>query len=454
MIGPLDNRYKILSPQIYNNIISCLSEEAFISYCMQVEVALAYTLNDFGIGPPGFGREISHIVYDLSLSEVYEEEQKTQHSIRAIVNCIQKKLHTKYKPFVHLFVTSSDILDSARAMQYRDFSKKVLLPNLFKLVDFIYTLSNEYSDVVQIGRTHGRHAEPTTVGYWLVSHASRLEDRLLLIHDCTQKLIGKISGAVGTRAAMHLIIDDPKKFEIALLDLLGLKPANISTQIVHPEPIVDFMHSLISTFGVLANIADDFRHLMRSEINEILIKVTKEYVGSSTMPHKINPKDFENIKSFWKTFCPRMITCYMDQISEHQRDLTNSASQRFTNELLAGLAFAVDKLYTTLSNITINPVAIEQNLKNSGSQIISEPLYILLSLNNVVNAHEIVKQIMNQKDGNLENLIEQLPDAAIKQIKEIVNNPGSYIGDASETTKKCFNTWNLLKEHLSGIING
>ena len=129
---------------------------------------------------------------------------------------------------------------------------------------------------------------------------------------------------------------------------LGLAPPEISTQVTQPEYVADYVYALTACWGVFANLADDFRHLQRSEIREL--RDTKaadpntQIVGSSTMPHKVNPKDFENVKSLWKAYMPRLTTVLMDQISEHQRDLTNSASMRFVTEFVAAFAYAIHRL--------------------------------------------------------------------------------------------------------------
>src|SRR5207247_4253929 len=127
----------------------------------------------------------------------------------------------------------------------------------------------------------------------------------------------------------------------------------ISTQVVQPEYVADYVYGLTSCWGVMANLADDGRHLQRSEIHEIRDRkeadTKTEVVGSSTMPHKVNPKDFENVKSLWKAYMPRIVTVLMDQISEHQRDLTNSASMRFVTEFVAAFAYGIHRLRGTLA---------------------------------------------------------------------------------------------------------
>ena len=139
-------------------------------------------------------------------------------------------------------------------------------------------------------------------------------------------------------------------------------PASHSTQIVEPEAWSDLAHACVTALGVMANLADDMRHLQRTEIAEIAEGFRAQQVGSSTMPQKRNPISFENVKSLWKAFMPRVITTYLDQISEHQRDLTNSASQRFSGELIAATAYAATRLGTSIDGIRIDRDRMKANV--------------------------------------------------------------------------------------------
>ena len=124
----------------------------------------------------------------------------------------------------------------------------------------------------------------------------------------------------------------------------GLQASEHSTQLVEPEYLLRLLLELNTAFGIIANLADDLRNLQRSEIGEVREEFTATQVGSSTMPQKRNPWNSEHVKSLWKEFCPRVVTFFMDQISEHQRDLTNSASSRFVAEYLVGFAFAAERM--------------------------------------------------------------------------------------------------------------
>ncbi len=303
-----------------------------------MEQALLAELEASGVAPRGTSQALAAALREdpITPAEVYAEEERIHHNIRALVNCIGRRLDAAAIPamaapaakgYVHLFVTSNDVMDTARALALRDFTREVLLPDLHELMAVLVGAARQHAETLQIGRTHGRHAVPLTLGYWLANYVDRLGQRMERIGQAAAELRGMISGAVGAHNSFALAWpNDPAAFELRVLARLGLRPAEgaVSTQVVQPEFVADFAHALVSTFSVLANLADDYRNLMRSEIEEIGEQTRR--VGSSTMPHKVNPKNFENVKSLWKAAMPRMTTVYMDQISEHQRDLTNSAS--------------------------------------------------------------------------------------------------------------------------------
>jgi len=259
-----------------------------------------------------------------------------------------------------------------------------------------------------------------------------------------------MAGAVGAYNASSLFFDNPIKFEEEVLGELGLKPSTISTQIVEAEFLVDYLNSIISAFGILANLADDMRHLQRSEIAEVGEYFEAKQVGSSTMPQKRNPINFENIKSMWKEFMPRIITIYMDQISEHQRDLTNSASMRFIPETLAGFYVSVVRLNKVMPDLVVDEKNMQKNFETNERMIVAEPLYILLAANGHPDAHEYVRQLtinallkkvpllsLIKKDKSIQPYLKKFNK---KQI-EIINNPEKYIGVAAKKTEIVCGYW-------------
>ncbi|MEK6949116.1 MAG: lyase family protein, partial [Nanoarchaeota archaeon] len=353
-ISPLDFRYYGRNEKIFQRLQPYLSENAMIKYMAKVEAALTRVLAKKGICSMEIAEEVERACRQVTANEVYIEEDKLKHNVRALANCIRNKVSDKAKPFVHFTATSHDIIATADAARYKDFTNSILIPKLIEFEKTLIGISLREKDTIQVGRTHGQHAVPITFGFAIAQYVSRFGSSILKIKKAGNNLRGKIAGAVGSYNASSLFFNNPEKFEEEVLQELSLKPSPISTQIPEAEFMLDYINSIIESFGVLANLADDMRHLQRSEIREVGEIFAKEQVGSSTMPQKRNPINFENVKSLWKEFMPRMITLYTDQISEHQRDLTNSASSRFIPEILAALYISVSRLDKTMKSLQVD----------------------------------------------------------------------------------------------------
>lgn len=450
-ISPLDHRYYASSPELFDRLSRYLSERAVISYQARVEAALVRALEKRNICSAAVADEIEEACNDVSPDAVYEEERKTRHNIRALVNVIRDGVSDTAKPFVHFTATSMDVMDTARSLQYKDVAHNVLIPQLKSFMRVLIELAEREADTIQMGRTHGQHAVPITFGFAVAEYVSRLGGRLEALEATTDNLRGKMSGAVGAYNASSLFFDDPDLFEEEVLHLLGLKPGMHSTQVVEPEYVVDFMHAIVSTFGVLANFADDVRHLQRTEIGELGEAFEADQVGSSTMPHKRNPWNYEHVKSLWKTYAPRMQTLYADQISEHQRDLTNSASARFVAEMIAGFSAALERLERVTKRLVVDPGGMEANFKSTAGYVIAEPLYILLAAHGHPDAHEAVRVLtlkyqqqsgvglfeMAESDPELEPYIAQFNAAQLKMLRD----PSEYAGIAARRTRRICAEW-------------
>ncbi len=445
-VSPLDFRYYGDDPHVFQRVQPYLSEAAFIKYQARAERALILTFFDLGWCPPAHTDEISKACDAVTADEVYEEEKKTGHVVRALVNCIARKVSSDAARFVHLFSTSSDITDTANALRFQEFVRDILLPDLLEFQITLIKLARQHARTPQIGRTHGRHAEPITFGFAIALYVDRLGGRIKLLEDTRQKLPGQLSGAVGAYNALSLQLSrGAVMFEKLFLSHLGLQPApgSISSQVVQPEYITDLGYAAHSCFSVLANLADDIRHLHRSEIAEVQEQFSADTVGSSTMPHKLNPKNFENVKGMWKAFAPRITTLLMDQISEHQRDLTNSASQRFLPELFVALDYCTVRLNRAISALRVNEEGMRKNIEMSKEHIVAEPLYILLALQGYSKAYERVRALAREAREGGKRLIDLAREDTdigprIKSLKpehvDILEDPVKYIGQAYERT--------------------
>ena len=421
-ISPLDHRYSLSEEKLFNALVPWISEEASVRACVKAEIALIIAhLSVRGKLTSSLRADLVKAGESVEPDEVYAEEEKTRHNIRALVNVLKKKLEkaaslnsgaisadaVSVSHLVHLGATSVDILDTAFAWRVRGVTRDVLLPELKKLELLLCGFAEKEAETPQVGRTHGQHAVPITVGFAMAEYVSRLGKSILEIERLEKNLKGKLAGAVGAYNATAMIVKDPEELERLYLAELGLEPSEHSTQLVEPEYMLRLLLEFNTAFGIIANLADDLRNLQRSEIAELREGFAKEQVGSSTMPQKRNPWNSEHVKSLWKAFMPRVMTFFMDQISEHQRDLSNSASQRFIADYIAGFALAVSRMAGVIEGLGADRERLLANLlgetgkASSGTGtvggisggVLAEPAYILLAESGVSDAHEVIRKI-------------------------------------------------------------
>lgn len=453
LFSPSDFRYNVEA------LAPFLNEEAYVRYKARVEAALAGQLAKEGICTEKVAKEIKKACSTVNAKEVYAEEKRIKHDIRALANVIRDRVSSKAKPFVHLSATSYDIVDTANSLRFKEAIERVILPDLVRLETSLIKISIKYAKSVQVGRTHGQHAEPITFGFFLSYYVSRLGQRILKLKKATSELVGKFAGAVGVYGPISLLIDNPEGFERELLASLGLHPSEVSTQIIQPEPITDLIHFLVSALGVLANFARDMRHLQRTEIDEVAEGFSSNQVGSSTMPQKRNPISFENVESLWKKFMPQMVTVYLDQVSEHQRDLTNSSSQRYLPELIMMFDYCVRRLTSTIwdaqvnvPRLSIDESKMRRNIQMSLDQMAAEPLYVLLASAGHDDAHEFVRKNVQRSIEFRKPFRKTIfEDSEFKKYRskigeriKYVENPEIYIGLAAKKTIKVAKSWQAL----------
>ena len=398
-ISPLDHRYSLSEEAVFQSLVPWISEEASVAACVKAEIALiiAHLLVRGGL-TPAVRAELERAGAAVESAEVYAEEEKTRHFIRALVNVLKRKMPPEYAPLVHLGATSVDILDTGLSWRMAGLTREVVLPLLKKLELLLCDFTDREAETPQVGRTHGQHAVPITLGFAFAEYVSRLGKSIIEIERLSKNLKGKLAGAVGAYNAVSMIAQDPEELERLYLAELGLEPSEHSTQLVEPEYLLRLLLEFNVAFGIIANLADDLRNLQRSEIGELRENFAADQVGSSTMPQKRNPWNSEHVKSLWKAFMPRVTTFFMDQISEHQRDLSNSASQRFIADYAAGFCLAVSRMASVIEGLGADRERLAANLRGEESGgipggILAEPAYILLAETGVSGAHEVIRAI-------------------------------------------------------------
>ncbi len=446
-ISPLDFRYAD------DKMRDILSERAFIAWKLKVECALVTVLHGRSMCSKAIMDEIHAAAKLVTVEEVAEEEGRTRHDVRALVNCLQSRVSDEARPFVHLSATSYDIVDTANALRYRAAVEDLLLPAMLKLETELIKLTEREAGTIQIGRTHGQHGVPITFGFATASYVDRLGWCIEHLRPLAKQLVGKFSGAVGAYNASSLFFSDPEVFEVSVLAELCIPPAGHATQIVPPEPVSRLMSEIIRAMNVVGNLARDMRHLQRTEIAEVAEAFGKDQVGSSTMAHKANPISWENLEGVARMMSVRLMTVYLDMISEHQRDLTASISTRTYVEIIAYAIYAMDRAASTVSKLRVNADAMKKNLALTQGMILAEPLYLLLAAHGHPDAHELSRTLSMKARQDGKPLMEiALADDVFRQYydtkftddqRRTLTDPCSYLGHSKERALKVTSDWKM-----------
>jgi len=450
--SPLDFRYHV--PEL----VPTLSENGFTAYKCRVETALAETFYKRGMCSEWIAAQIHTAADRVTTAEVYAEEERIKHDIRALVNCIRGPVSNEARPFVHMTATSYDIVDTANAARFKDATQGVLVPKLTDLMRQLITITKRDADTIQVGRTHGQHAVPITFGFAMAGYVSRLGQSIEKLSQLAEDLRGKMAGAVGAYNASSLLIKDPRDFEADVLQELGLRPGEHATQIVQPEPMIRLMNECVIAGGILANLCRDMRNLQRTEIAEVGEEFGSDQVGSSTMPQKRNPISFENIEGMWKILVGRIITVLLDQISDHQRDLTNSVTTRTYGEIICYLTYMAKRLTGTMKKLRVDKDNLQKNFALQEGFIIAEPLYIILASIGHLDAYEAVRKLTLRAQAEGRSMVDLLleekgPDPekikgyiermSLSQV-EILKDPSKYIGLAADRARAIADDWQSI----------
>ncbi|MBI2175623.1 MAG: hypothetical protein HYU35_02740 [Parcubacteria group bacterium] len=441
--------------------------DVFAGVLVEVELATMRTLGELGIISQAelclLTPEIERQLLAITTTEMDRVEREvTQHDIRALVRLIQEIIPLSLRRWVHVPLTSYDVIDTARALQFRRAHDAVIRPKTKEVVRILCKKATEFAATVQIGRTHGQHALPITVGFWLATILHRVLHNARQTDVFAAGLRGKISGAVGAynaQVALGMSRDkNGRTFEEAVLAHLGLLPAPISTQILPPEPLSYYLFSCGLLSASLGQLGTDCRQLMRTEISEICEPFAKGQVGSSTMAHKRNPINFESLVGAWEGARAETGKVLSLLVSEHQRDLTGSSVARDLPVIIVKLVCQLNTLLrpnksgiSFLERVSVDTDSCSRNLSMQGDLVLAEPLYIALQMAGYAgDAHEFVNQhaveVARRKRISLVEVIQNAAEknkelsaawqSIPKEVRDILGSPSRYIGCAVEKTKE------------------
>jgi len=335
-------------------------------------------------------------------------EKTTNHDVKAIEYYIKEKLKDssleEYLEFIHFACTSEDINNLSYSCMIRDFINREFIPNIAELLKSMYAMSVKYKSVPMMSRTHGQAASPTTVGKEIVNFVARLERQVEMLVS-GDYLMGKINGAVGNYNAHFAAYPDVDWVDVSksFVSGLGLKPNIYTTQIEPHDCFADVFDSIKR----INNIVLDFDRDMWSYISIGFFKqkTVEGEVGSSTMPHKVNPIDFENSEG--NLGLANALLSHMSeklQVSRWQRDLSDSTVQRNMGSAFAHCILAYKSSLKGLNKCELNEGKVSEDIKDRW-ELLAEPIQMLMRKNLVPKAYEQLKKLTRGKGGVNEKIV-------------------------------------------------
>ena len=352
---------------------SVWSEETKLAHWLRIEVLAVEGWARIGQIPEEDARVIAERAVAPTPARVEEIEAVTHHDVAAFVQAAAEPIGDAGRRWLHFGLTSSDVLDTALALQMRD-AADVILARLERVLAVVAGRALEHRDTICVGRTHGVHAEPTTFGHKLALWAFELDrdrDRLRRAREAVS--VGKLSGVVGTYSQV-----DPRVEEFVCGEL-GLRPAEAASQVVQRDLHAEYVGALALTAATLEKIALEIRHLARTEVREVEEPFGAGQKGSSAMPHKRNPILCERICGLARGVRANQQAALEDVALWHERDISHSSVERV---ILPDSTMAVDYMLSLTERVVggmrVFPDRMRQNLDATGGLIFSQGVLLAL----------------------------------------------------------------------------
>lgn len=450
-LSPLDGRYasKLL------NLRPLMSEQGYMHRRVQVEIAWFIALSDakfaeFKPLSPGARTYLLGLVKNFSEADaiaIKTIEKTTNHDVKAVEYWIKSKFDARPEllavaEFVHFACTSEDINNTSQALQIKHSREQVLLPTLDKVIDKLRQMAHDYADEPMLSRTHGQTASPTTVGKEFANVVVRLVKTRETIARIN--LMAKMNGAVGNYNA-HLsawpefdweafsrhVIETPEPLG------LGLTFQPYSIQIEPHDYMAELFDAVARTNTILIDLSRDIWGYV--SVGYFKQSLKKGEIGSSTMPHKVNPIDFENAEG--NLGLANALLRHMSEklpISRWQRDLTDSTVLRNMGVALGYAVLAYNSLCVGLNKLELNHEALADDL-NTSWEVLAEPIQTVMRRYGVQGAYEKLKEVTRGKivkAEDLHGLIRSLEIPEAEKERLLLMTPASYVGMAAELARR------------------
>lgn len=451
LVSPLDYRYG------RKTVKKIFSEQERLKKLILVEYAAALAESREGLVPEDVSKDIATAIKKekVTIEEVREVESKINHDIMSMVRVLSEKIGDSGF-YVHYGLTSNDVNDTATALQLKEFSA-LFTESLSGLQDVLVKLTERYAGTPMLGRTHGQHASPITFGLKMAVFLGEINRHIeRYMEGSSRFLAGKLMGPVGTGAFLG-----PKALRINrdAMKSLGLEMESNPTQLVGRDRYIEFLSIMNNISVTVEKLATEIRNLQRPEIGELTEHFNlKQQVGSSSMPSKKNPVDSETVCSLSRMVRTMITPEYEASIYWHERDLTNSALERFTIPYSCILTdFIVTKLTAILENIGVMENRMLSNLRSDRLSM-SESVVKLLTLKGMSRqeAHETVRKISMTAGKSLDSYTTSILDT-VKKVKltrhEVLDalNPRKFLGVSRTICRQTVRNTDVLKKRIKSM---
>ncbi len=438
-ISPVDGRYR----RVTSSLADYFSEAALIKYRIHIEVEYFIALCEQPLPElESFPRDkfaaLRSLYLDFSLSDaerVKEIESVTNHDVKAIEYIIKEKMDAldlaQYKEFVHFGLTSQDINNTSIPLSIKEAIADVIIPEFEALVETLSKMASEWSDISLLARTHGQPASPTKLGKEMMVYVERLTKQIKMLREVP--MAAKFGGATGNFNAHNIAYPDIRWVEFAnnfVENVLGLSRSQYTTQIEHYDMLAALFDALKRVDTILIDLARDFWSYISMEYFKQRIKAGE--VGSSAMPHKVNPIDFENAEgnfgianAIYEHLAAKL------PVSRLQRDLTDSTVLRNVGVPVSHTLIALKSLQKGLGKVILNKAAIDADLENNWA-VVAEGIQTYLRRIGYPSPYEALKALTRTNSHITADSIAEfitnldVTDEAKEALRQIT--PQSYTG--------------------------
>ncbi|HJU13311.1 MAG TPA: adenylosuccinate lyase [Candidatus Nitrosotalea sp.] len=348
------------------------NDQKKISYQLEIEAAVALSQAEIGMIPKTAAKNIVQVANSgrITVRRVKQLEAKSDHDTAALVEALSERCSSSARPWIHYGLTSNDLVDTSNSLQMRD-TIRIIEPKIARIAMILAEKAIKYKDVPAVGRTHGQHASIISFGLKFANSALEMAKHIERIGEIKKRvLICKTLGVVGTGSLMGARSLEVQK---RVAKQLGLHPADVTTQVVPRERYAEFVFSMALVGSTLEKLAVEIRNLQRTEIGEVAEPFKRGQMGSSAVPVKRNPVKSERVTSLSKLLRSQISVAFENIPLWHERDLSNSANERFilptTSILLDEMLEAMTRI---LGGLHVNEENIRKNLEFTRGQIFAE----------------------------------------------------------------------------------